>query len=301
MGWRKDYPDIRDFTPLTDVVPEDSKKRGVKKSVNEMLNKVGLLTKSKSTLASKKLPIKKDLRAWCSPIENQGEIGSCTAHAVIGLLEYYELKAFGNHIDASRMFLYKATRNLLHWKEDDGAYLRSAIGALALFGAPPEEYWPYDEDKFNHEPSAFCYSFAQNYKAISYYRLDKLNVDRQDLLQNIKKHLSAELPLVFGFTVYKSMDDAVETGSIPFPSLKDKVEGGHAVMAVGYDDTKMIKGKAKDSKQTKGAILIRNSWGEWGGLGGYLWLPYEFVLCGLADDWWTLLKSEWIDTGEFGE
>jgi C1A family cysteine protease len=273
----------------------------VKKSISEMLQKVGVVSADKSLKLNKKLPLRKDLRAWCSPIENQGDIGSCTAHAVIGLLEYYELKAFGNHIDASRLFLYKATRNLLHWKNDDGAYLRTAIGALALFGAPPEEYWPYKEENFNKEPTAFCYSFAQNYRALSYYRLDKLNVDRNDLLLNIKKHLSADLPLVFGFTVYKSMDEAARTAEIPFPSLKDKVEGGHAVMAVGFDDSKIIKGEAKDSKQTKGALLIRNSWGEWGGMGGYLWLPYEYVLCGLADDWWTLIKSEWVDTGEFGE
>lgn len=299
MGWRKDYPDIRDFTPFTKEVPESSKKRGVKHSVSAMLNQVGL-TGNKAKKATK-LPAKADLRQWCSPIENQGSIGSCTAHATIGMLEYYERKAFGTHNDASRLFLYKVTRNLLHWTGDDGAYLRSAVGALALFGAPPEEYWPYDEKKFNEEPTAFCYSFAQNFQAISYYRLDGLNTSRTDLLQNIKEHLSKQLPLVFGFTVYKSMDEAASNAKIPFPSQVDKVDGGHAVMAVGYDDTIKIKGKGKGSKETTGAILIRNSWGDWGGMGGYLWLPYEYILQGLADDWWTLIKNEWIETKQFGE
>jgi C1A family cysteine protease len=303
MGWRKDYPDFRDFTPLTSHIPEESKKRGVSKSVSQMLLKIGLLSSSAKKVSSKPLPAKADLRKWCSPIEDQGDIGSCTAHVVVGLLEYFERRAFGIHIDASRLFLYKATRNLLHWTADDGAYLRSAIGALALFGVPPEEYWPYDEHKFNHEPTPFCYSFAQNYKAISYYRLDPPNADPNELLNNIRTHLSKGFPLVFGFTVYKSMDEADENGGkIPFPHPKDKVDGGHAVMAVGYDDKIKIKGKNDGSRETTGAVLIRNSWGkDWGGLDGYLWLPYEYILKGLADDWWTLIKNEWVDTGAFGE
>ena len=301
MGWIKDYADIRDFTPFTNKIPEQSKKRGVKHTVAEMLKQVGLINDAKTKKKAASLPSKADLRQWCSPIENQGEIGSCTAHAVVGMLEYYERKAFGLYTDASRLFLYKATRNLLQWDGDNGAYLRSAVGALALFGVPPEEYWPYDETKFNHEPTAFCYSFAQNYRAISYYRLDPPNTDPKALLLNIKSHLAKKLPLVFGFTVYNSMDEASKTGAIPFPSTKDKVDGGHAVMAVGYDDTKRIKNGDPGSKETVGAILIRNSWGDWGGNGGYLWLPYEYVLQGLADDWWTLIKNDWIETGQFGE
>ena len=98
------------------------------------------------------------------------------------------------------------------------------------------------------------------------------------------------------------MGEAKKTGGIPFPSKGDKVSGGHAVMAVGYDDKKRITGRSKGAKPTTGAILIRNSWGEdWGGNGGYLWLPYDYILEGLADDWWALIKNAWIATGEFGE
>ena len=78
-----------------------------------------------------------DLRAWCSPIEDQGAIGSCTANAAVGLLEYFERKAKNRYIDASRLFLYKAERDLLGWTGDTGAYLRTAMEALVLFGAPP--------------------------------------------------------------------------------------------------------------------------------------------------------------------
>jgi C1A family cysteine protease len=93
-------------------------------------------------------------------------LGSCTANAGVGLVEYFERRAYGKHIDAARLFLYKVTRKMLNFKGHTGAFLGSAMGALTLFGVPPEEYWPYDVDKFNREPPAFCYSFAKNYQAI---------------------------------------------------------------------------------------------------------------------------------------
>jgi C1A family cysteine protease len=284
MGWLPDYPDCRDYTVDN-------------KAMKAMLTKAGVAKTAKA-----KLPVTVDLRAWCSPIENQGSIGSCTAHAGVGMMEYFEMRAFGKCINASRLFLYKVTRNMSHWTGDTGAFLRTTMGALVLFGVPPEEYWQYTDKSpdFDKEPSAFCYAFAQNYQAISYYRLDPPGTSANALLDRIKLNLSAGLPSMFGFTVYNSISQAGTTGKIPYPTGGDKNVGGHAVVAVGYDDTMKIKNSTPGAEETTGAILIRNSWGTgWGPLGGYLWLPYEYVLKGLAIDWWSLLKNEWIDTGNF--
>jgi C1A family cysteine protease len=89
------------------------------------------------------------------------------------------------------------------------------------------------------------------------------------------------------------------TGRIPYPAAGEKIVGGHAVMAIGYNDQLKIKNTNPGGIETKGALLIRNSWGTGWGEGGYGWLPYEYVLIGLAVDWWSLLKNEWIDSGEF--
>jgi C1A family cysteine protease len=104
---------------------------------------------------------------------------------------------------------------------------------------------------------------------------------------------------MFGFSVYSSYTQADTNGKIPYPAKGEKIAGGHAIMAVGYDDKMKIKNTNAKSPETTGAILIRNSWGtEWGEK-GYGWLPYEYLLAGLADEFWSLIKSEWIETGEF--
>ena len=294
MGWLPDYPDLRDFSSGHDKIPQKLIALGQTRSVRAMLAEAGI-----PGAVPPDLPGSSDLRQWCSPVEDQGKIGSCTAHAAVSIVEYFERRAFGNHLDASRLFVYKTTRNLLHYTGDTGAFLRSAMAALALFGVPPEEYWPYITADFDREPPGFCYALARNYQAISYYRLDMPGTSRDELFTAIKKNLAAGIPAMFGFTVYSSHMQAVKTGKIPFPGPNEKTIGGHAVAVVGYDDSIMIRNTAPGSAEMKGAILIRNSWGTGWGMNGYGWLPYEYILTGLAIDWWSLLKCEWIDTGIF--
>lgn len=295
MGWLPDYPDIRDVTFQSERVPSKLQALG-QPSVKQMLAKVGATTSAPAAL-----PTSVDLRPWCSPMEDQQTIGSCTAHAGVGLVEYFERRAFGKHLDASRLFLYKVTRNLLKWTGDTGAFLRSTMYALTLFGVPPEEYYPYNIADFDKEPSAFCYAFGQSYQAISYYRLDPPGTTRSNLLTQIKTYLANGLPSMFGFTVYSSISQAnTNGGKIPYPTRGERVLGGHAIDAVGYDDNLKIKNTNAGGLETTGALLIRNSWGTGWGSAGYGWLPYKYVLDGLATDWWSLIKSEWVDTGQFG-
>ncbi len=280
MGWLRDLPDFRDYDEENDAIAPQLEAIGV------------------ADPKAVKLATKVDLRPWCSPIENQGALGSCTANAVVGLVEYFERRAHAKHLDASRLFLYKATRDLLHWTGDTGAYLRSTMGALALFGVPPEEYWPYQIASFDIEPNAFCYSFAQNFQAISYYRLDPPGTSPATLLTRIRTNLAGGLPSVFGFTVYSSIVQAATSGQIPYPTAGEKVLGGHAVLAIGYDDAMKIT-NANTGTQTKGALIVRNSWGGAWGDHGYGAIPYDYVTKQLAVDFWSLIKQEWTDTGEF--
>jgi C1A family cysteine protease len=287
LGWIPDYPDFRDYTEET---PD----------IRDVLAPTGLRVSKAGRSRSPKLLDAVDLRPWASPVEDQGSLGSCTAQAGAGVIEYYERKAFGHHVESSRLFLYKVTRNLMKSKGDSGAYLRMTMGGMVLFGVPPEKYWPYTdtEEGFDKEPPAFCYAFAQSYKTLLYYRHDPAGVTRAAVLERLKTHLAAGHPAMFGFTVYSSIDQAETTGRIPEPFGRERIEGGHAVVAMGYDDAMTIA-NTSGGNASRGAFLIRNSWGKVWGESGYGWLPYAYVLRGLAEDFWSVLKKEWIDTGEF--
>ncbi len=294
MGWLPSPPDLRDYSIDQEEILSNRGVAGQEDSVKTMLTSVDVVE------PKEQLPPSQHLSRFCSAVEDQQWIGSCTAQAAVGLLEYFESRAFGKHIDASKLFLYKVTRNLLQWPGDTGAYLRTVMGALTLIGVPPEEYWPYVPDDFDKEPPAFCYALAQNYQAVQYFRLDTPGISEDDLLKRIKTFLAAGLPSMFGFRVYNSIGYAAEDGKIPYPTLLDRVTGGHAVLAVGYDDRMKIKHPGQGGVETTGALLIRNSWGEGWGDEGYGWLPYNFVLSGLAVDWWSMLKNEWVEKGDFG-
>jgi len=283
MGWLPDYPDIHDYTSRHKII-------------EPILAKAGICGYSQEDA----IPTIVNLREWCPPIEDQEGLGSCTAQAGVGLWEYYQKRAFGDCIDGSRLFLYKVTRNLMHLVGDTGAYCRTTMGALVLFGIPPEEYHPYTDKApdFDREPSAFCYAFAQNYQSIKYFRIDVPGATTVDHLKQVKTFLAKGMPMMFGFTVYSSIWDVGGDGRIPYPH-DERAIGGHAMVVVGYNDAIEIK-NPNGGEITVGAFLIRNSWGKGWGDNGYGWLPYKYILSSLARDFWAIIKNEWVATEKFG-
>jgi C1A family cysteine protease len=280
-GWLSPMPDLRDFSSAT---PE------IVKMATDLKIKKGM-----------KVPASMDLRASFSPIENQQSLGSCTAHAAVGIVEYMEKRAFGKYIDGSRLFIYKTTRNLMGVTGDTGAFLRNTMGALAFFGLPPEKYCKYVVADFEKEPSAFLYAIADHFAAVKYFCYDPIgaNITKAAVLVNIKDYLAAGIPCMFGFYGFPSFNNTDVVGGIPFPCPTEKAQWGHAIVAVGYDDNKKIKNTACN-KVTTGALIIRNSWGTGWGEKGYGYLPYDYVLSGLATDFWSMLSMNWLDTEQFG-
>jgi C1A family cysteine protease len=286
-GWLPPMPDLRDYTEAEPGIAEMSKKLG--------------LTAGKK--GAKSLPVSVDLREWCSPVENQKVLGSCTAHAGVGVVEYFQNRAFGKHLEGSRLFVYKATRNLMQVTGDTGAWLRNTMGALVLCGVPDERYWPYTDAQpdFDIEPPGFVYAVADNYEALQYFCHDPLgaNVAGGAVLTSVKSYLAAGIPSMFGFWGFPSFASSDVKGGVPYPCPGESAHWGHAIVAVGYDDGKKITNSACN-QTTTGALLIRNSWGTGWGDQGYGWLPYDYVVNKLALDFWSLLSMEWVDTKKFG-
>ena len=232
-GWLPPLPDMRDYT---DAIPEIAK----------MVKKLRL---PKKKMEIDDLPSTVDLRQWCSPIENQKSLGSCTAHAAVGIVEYFQRRAYNKHLEGSRLFVYKVTRNLMQVNGDTGAWLRNTMGALVLGGIPDEKYWPYtDTDPdFDEEPPSFVYAVADNYKAVRFFCHDPLgaNLPGKSVLENVKKYLAAGVPSMFGFWGFPSFDATDVKGGIPYPCPDERAQWGHAIVAVGYDDGKKIKNTKK--------------------------------------------------------
>jgi C1A family cysteine protease len=321
LGYHPDLPDLRDYQldkPKKEIpesvqeVLEEIKKQNVllykdhrEKLTGPQIQKKAVEFKSYLLHEIDELPARHDLRetGYFSPVEDQEDIGSCTAQAVIGLVEYL-MRAGGLHpMDMSRMFLYKVTRRLLGWTGDTGAYLRTTIKAMALFGVPPEYEWPYKNELLDEEPDSYNYSFAQNFKALTYARLDGYGEGSGggNTLNTIRRTLADGFPVVFGFPVHRSIS------SVRFPEfvihypqteIGDSLIGGHAVLAVGFDDKKITLKSPLIEK--RGALIIRNSWGQQWGESGYAYLPYEYVTNQLAVDFWSIFNKDWINLQQFG-
>ena len=225
---------------------------------------------------SQALPPSTDLRPDCPPVYDQGDLGSCTANALAGLMQYDEMRAGSpDPWVPSRLFLYYNERRLEGTTAvDSGAQLRDGIKTAVRDGVCPETLWPYDVARFSERPPQACYAEASHDRISAYLRLT------QTLLQ-MKTCLAEGFPFAFGFTVFSSMESAqtARTGRIPMPSPGDSALGGHAVCAVGYDDD-------------AGHMVIRNSWGSAWGDAGYGYMPYAYIVDGgLAADFWTIRSA----------
>ncbi|MCA9280256.1 MAG: C1 family peptidase [Phycisphaeraceae bacterium] len=307
LGWLPDVPDARDHSK--EELDQELKSQLGRKASGKAVSKAMAALRMRGSDGSNgsggsgaavTAPPWIDLRlsGWLSPIEDQESLGSCTANAVVSMLEAVRRRLTGEHEDLSRLFLYKITRKLLGWDGDTGAFIRETIKATRTHGVPPEERWPYVISRFDEEPDAFLYSFAANYKATLYARLDLYSNTAWQNLDALRSTLAEGNPVAFGFPVYDSINRPINwQGEVPYPQPGDKQVGGHAVLAVGYDDKIKIAGSKLDD--SKGAIIFQNSWGEEWGDDGFGYLPYDYFLEGLAMDLWTVTSAEWIDTSKF--
>jgi C1A family cysteine protease len=259
-GWIKDKPDPRDyrFTARPEIIA--------------------------------KLPTSADLRSVDTPILDQGSMGSCAAHAAVGIFEWLQKAKTGKFFQGSRMFIYKEARDIDGSSGDVGTYLRSVAQVMANEGVPPESIWAYSSSLLDTEPTAAVKAEAIKSHVDSYWRLD--GSTQTETNNNIKSALATNgLPPMFGCTVYNSIFNTGSDGMVPAPG--GSVAGGHAMDIVGYDDAKQ-------------RFLIRNSWGTgWGGrcptaqlpngttTAGYGWLGYDYDI---GDVWVVAKESEIIDT-----
>lgn len=219
------------------------------------------------------LPPSVDLRPTMSPVEDQGNLGSCVGHAIAGALECLDKRIDGTYVDVSRLFIYYQARALEHnIRRDDGCSIRDGVKGCAKVGACAEKLWPYKVKDFATKPSAAAVKDAAKHRIAQYQRANTLT--------DCKVALATGVPVAFGFAVYESFEShqVTDTGTAPMPSAGESELGGHAVLMVGYDDATE-------------RVIVRNSWGKGWGDAGHFTLPYAYVEDrNLSDDFWVIRK-----------
>jgi C1A family cysteine protease len=221
------------------------------------------------------LPRLVDLRPYCPPVYKQLSLHSCTANAIAAAIQFDQIKhSRAEKFMPSRLFIYynerARERTIL---SDSGARIRTGIKTVAKRGVCPEQLWPYRIRRFRDKPGRRCYADAAKHADVTYERVRRT-------LPDLKACLASGYPFVFGFTVYESFHSpkVTRTGRAPLPTKREKIRAGHAVLAVGYDDSEK-------------RFLLRNSWGRKWGLRGYFTLPYDYLMNRhLSQDFWTMRR-----------
>ena len=205
------------------------------------------------------LPSECDLRPSMPPVYDQGQLGSCTGNAIAGAMEYERDRQGLSDFIPSRLFVYYNERALEGTvSSDSGAVIRDGIKVVNSDGVCPETMWPYDIGMFSVKPPKRCYVAATTDKAVQYEAIQTLG--------DLKDAIASNLSVVFGFTVYQSFESpaVAQSGVLPMPTPDEATVGGHAVVAVGYNDS-------------KNQVIVRNSWGASWGDQGYFYMPYQYM------------------------
>lgn len=218
------------------------------------------------------LPASTDLRSGCPVVYDQGELGSCTANAIAGAIQFEQKKQGLVDFTPSRLFIYYNEREIEGTVgTDSGARIRDGIKTVVKIGACPETDWPYNILQFVGPPPPVAKPDAAKNRVLAYHRVAQS-------LSQMKACLAEGYPFVFGFTVYESFESpqVAKTGQVPMPASSEAQIGGHAVVAVGYDDTQQ-------------RFIVRNSWGPAWGMAGYCTMPYAYLAdAHYATDFWTI-------------
>jgi C1A family cysteine protease len=220
------------------------------------------------------LPAAVDWTQKLPPAYDQQDMGSCIENAVSGAIQFLQGVQKEPLVMPSRLFMYWNVRVMEGTTASDaGGEIKDCIQSVNKQGICPESEWPYEDTRLTFPPTPACYMDASKELLLQYLSIDNTVID------DIKAAL-VQGPVVFGFTVYDSFEsDAVAaTGIVPMPNLAtESVQGGHAVLAVGYDDDTQL-------------FIVRNSWGTWG-QNGYCRMSYKYLTDpNLASDFWALQR-----------
>lgn len=250
---------VAGLLPVTGSAKEADEAAPLSEEETDLLG-IGFLERKKGGSATK---AKVDLRDKFLPVRNQGAMGSCTAFATTAVME---AMSKGKKEALSPLFFYYAERKDMEEngmskasRKDTGANMPLAAATAVKVGATTEKMVPYADGK---EGLAYDATSAHFTAALENKMKRKVNIKT---VPGMKASLANGKPFIMAIILYDSFmtRTVARTGEMFLPQRGEEIQGGHAVVCVGYDDSKQ-------------AFLVRNSWGKDWGQGGHFWMPYEY-------------------------
>jgi C1A family cysteine protease len=231
-------------------------------------------------LRKARVPTTVDPRKSQPPVTDQGNLGSCTGHGVIGSLETGNTRNKEPFVQLSALMAYYNARCLEGTVSyDAGATIRGAVKAANKWGTCSEKLWPYKITNYRTQPTVACFTEALHSQALVYERVSQTEAA-------VKSVLAQGYDIVLGIAVYTSFEStqATKTGIIPMPKSTESLLGGHCMRLIGYSDVKSLGVPSRH-------FIFQNSWGTGWGTKGFCFLPYSYILStSLAADLWTIRK-----------
>ena len=220
------------------------------------------------------LPSSYDHTKDMSPVKDQGQLGSCVGFAVAAMKEAQEKKEHEAELakgkrgrkkeyNYSESWLYWNSKRIDPWPDEEGTSIRFAMKVLHKKGVPTEKAWPYKDVGDIGKPENWAKLVARWALIQSYWRISTLGELKTALL---------DTTVPIGIPCFYEIFFVGSNGIVPYPANPNQIYGGHAVLAIAYDDTTKL-------------IKFKNSWGKTWGAKGYGYLPYKYIEDFLWDAW----------------
>lgn len=195
-------------------------------------------------------------------VKNQGTVGSCVAHSLSEVVEYFNKKQLNVDTEMSTGYIYGNRQNTTH--KGSGMVVRDALAVLSKYGTVEKGDFPE-----NIEVPEAIELFQKRFDdllGVAYpYRIS--TYARLKTEEDVKQALMKNGPVVIAMDWYSDMK--VKNGLLVSSFEKSKKTGGHCMVIYGWD----IRG-----------WKVQNSWGRWWGTQGKCVIPYKVNI----REFWTV-------------
>jgi len=198
------------------------------------------------------------LRRFIRVLQSQENADCCTASASLIAAEMI-MSSVGKNMNFSRLYVYYMTRKIQNRLKQRGAELKDTLNALTIYGASPENNWPFSISRIDREPNIPAIEAGVYYRVQSYKEVSS---------EEFKTYLIRNIPIIIGIrtgTKFWKLNGPLEEQAYKAVNITDnRPSTGHAMTVIGYDD-----------KIGGGSWIVANSLGPRWGFQGYGAIPYE--------------------------